>query len=91
MYKMKVAIIHHDFREFGGSEKVVVTLAKYLGADIITFSFNKKLITKHFRTRKSLLKFISIYNPQNTVILVKGSRGMRMEEFANTILSKTKS
>ena len=52
---------------------------------------NKKLITKHFRTRNSLQKFISNYNPQNTVILVKGSRGMRMEEFATAILSKTKS
>ena len=52
--------------------------------------FERKLITKHFRTRKSLQKFISNYNPQNTVILVKGSRGMRMEEFANAILSKTK-
>ncbi|MGB5846931.1 MAG: UDP-N-acetylmuramoyl-tripeptide--D-alanyl-D-alanine ligase [Ignavibacteriaceae bacterium] len=52
---------------------------------------NKKLIAKHFRTRKSLQKFIRNYNPQNTVILVKGSRGMRMEEFANAILSKTKS
>ena len=51
---------------------------------------NKKLITKYFRTRKSLQKFINNYNPQNTVILVKGSRGMRMEEFANAILSKTK-
>ncbi|MFB3056682.1 MAG: hypothetical protein ACE1ZQ_05910, partial [Ignavibacteriaceae bacterium] len=51
---------------------------------------SKKLITKHFRTRKSLQKFINNYNPQNTVILVKGSRGMRMEEFANAILSKTK-
>ena len=50
----------------------------------------RKLITKHFRTRKSLKKFISNYNPQNTVILVKGSRGMRMEEFANAILSKIK-
>ena len=52
---------------------------------------NNKIITKHFRTRKSLQKFISIYDPQNTVLLVKGSRGMRMEEFANAILSKTKS
>ena len=50
---------------------------------------NKILITKHFRTRNSLQKFINNYNPQNTVILVKGSRGMRMEEFANVILSKT--
>jgi UDP-N-acetylmuramyl pentapeptide synthase len=51
---------------------------------------NKKIITKHFRTRKSLQKFIINYNLQNAVILVKGSRGMRMEEFANVILSKAK-
>jgi len=51
---------------------------------------NNNLITKHFRTRKSLQKFISDYDPENTVILVKGSRGMQMEEFANAILSKTK-
>ena len=49
---------------------------------------NNILIKKHFRTRKSLQKFISNYDPKNTVILVKGSRGMRMEEFANAILSK---
>jgi UDP-N-acetylmuramoyl-tripeptide--D-alanyl-D-alanine ligase len=51
---------------------------------------NKKLITKHFSTRKSLQKFIRNYNPLNSVMLVKGSRGMRMEEFANSILSKIK-
>ena len=51
---------------------------------------NNNIITKHFRTRKSLLQFITNYNPQNSVILVKGSRGMRMEEFANVILSETK-
>ena len=52
--------------------------------------FNKKIIVKHFRIRKSLQKFISNYNPQNTVILVKGSRGMRMEEFADLILLKAR-
>jgi UDP-N-acetylmuramyl pentapeptide synthase len=51
---------------------------------------NNNLITKHFRTKKSLKKFISDYNPRNTVILVKGSRRMRMEEFADVILSKAK-
>jgi UDP-N-acetylmuramoyl-tripeptide--D-alanyl-D-alanine ligase len=51
---------------------------------------NNKLITKHFRTRKSLQKFINNYDPQNAVILVKGSRGKRMEDFANAILAKTK-
>jgi UDP-N-acetylmuramoyl-tripeptide--D-alanyl-D-alanine ligase len=51
---------------------------------------NNKLITKHSRTRKSLLKFLSNYNPKSAVILVKGSRGMRMEEFVNVILSNTK-
>jgi UDP-N-acetylmuramoyl-tripeptide--D-alanyl-D-alanine ligase len=46
-----------------------------------------KLITKHFRTRNSLNNFLKSYDTRNSVILVKGSRGMRMEEFVKTLLS----
>jgi UDP-N-acetylmuramoyl-tripeptide--D-alanyl-D-alanine ligase len=41
-----------------------------------------KVKTKHFRTRKLLAEFIKSYDPNNSVILVKGSRGIRMEEFS---------
>jgi UDP-N-acetylmuramoyl-tripeptide--D-alanyl-D-alanine ligase len=49
----------------------------------------KNLNTKHFRTRKSLADFIKSYAPQNSVILIKGSRGMRMEEFSKILSRKT--
>jgi len=51
---------------------------------------NKKLIVKHFRTRKLLENFLGDYNSDNTVILVKGSRRMRMEDFVKIILTKAK-
>ena len=51
---------------------------------------NKKLIVKHFRTRKLLENFLGDYNSDNTVILVKGSRRMRMEDFVKIILTKVK-
>lgn len=50
----------------------------------------KKILLKNFRTRKTLMQFLNTYNTTNSVILVKGSRGMRMEEFAELILSKAK-
>jgi UDP-N-acetylmuramoyl-tripeptide--D-alanyl-D-alanine ligase len=43
----------------------------------------KKIKTKHYKTRKSLGNFVKSFDPSNSVILVKGSRGMRMEEFSN--------
>lgn len=49
---------------------------------------NQKILIKHFRTRRSLEKFIRNFDPTNSVILVKGSRGMRMEEFANILLER---
>ena len=45
----------------------------------------KGILKKHFRTRKSLMNFIIKNNFDNSVILVKGSRGMCMEEFVVAI------
>ena len=45
----------------------------------------KGIIKKHFRTRKSLMNFITKKDFNNSVILVKGSRGMCMEEFVIAI------
>lgn len=51
---------------------------------------NSKITAKHFSGRRSLTGFLSKYNFNNSVILVKGSRGMRMEEFVKTIEERTK-
>lgn len=45
----------------------------------------KRILKKHFRTRKSLMNFIIKQDFNNSVILVKGSRGMCMEEFVVAI------
>jgi len=41
---MKIAIFHDYFRVLGGAEKLVLIMAKNLGADIITSEFNPESI-----------------------------------------------
>jgi UDP-N-acetylmuramoyl-tripeptide--D-alanyl-D-alanine ligase len=47
-----------------------------------------KIKARHFSSRKSLSKFLSEFGLNNSAILVKGSRGMKMEEFAQIILNR---
>jgi UDP-N-acetylmuramoyl-tripeptide--D-alanyl-D-alanine ligase len=49
---------------------------------------SENIITKHFTNRKLLLDFVKKLNLGNSAILVKGSRGMKMEEFVTAIKSK---
>jgi UDP-N-acetylmuramoyl-tripeptide--D-alanyl-D-alanine ligase len=46
------------------------------------------LVTKHFGNRNVLLNQIRKMNFNNSVILVKGSRGLKMEEFVSEIQNK---
>lgn len=48
----------------------------------------KKITCKHFSTREKLGSFLDNYSLQNLVVLVKGSHGMKMEEFVNQIERK---
>ena len=57
-----------------------------LGMKVLNESLkNQKILIKHFRTRNSLEKFIRNFDPTNSVILIKGSRGMKMEEFVSIL------
>ena len=49
---------------------------------------SKAKISKHFSERKKLISFISQSEFQNSVVLVKGSRGMKMEEFVEQLTKK---
>ncbi|HEX3072345.1 MAG TPA: cyanophycin synthetase, partial [Ignavibacteriales bacterium] len=49
---------------------------------------DKHIETRHFNSRKNLSNFLSDKNFDDSVILVKGSRGMKMEEFAKIIEGK---
>jgi UDP-N-acetylmuramoyl-tripeptide--D-alanyl-D-alanine ligase len=46
------------------------------------------IVSKHFFSRKYLQKSLLNQDYENSVILVKGSRGMKMEEFAKIIEDK---
>jgi UDP-N-acetylmuramoyl-tripeptide--D-alanyl-D-alanine ligase len=48
-----------------------------------------KIIAKHLTKRKMLLSLIKKINLDDSVILVKGSRGMKMEEFLSEIKTKS--
>lgn len=43
---MKIAIFHDYFRVIGGAEKLVLIMAKEIGADIITSEINPDLLSK---------------------------------------------
>lgn len=49
-----------------------------------------KIATLHFSLRESLRRFVSLMDINDAVILVKGSRGMKMEEFVEIIKKRMK-
>lgn len=49
-----------------------------------------KIATLHFTLRESLKRFVSLMDINDAVILVKGSRGMKMEEFVEIIKKRMK-
>ncbi len=61
------------------------TMMKYLNEKLAQTNLN----AKHFKSRKKFENFINETSIENSVILVKGSRGMKMEEFVSTIKRKT--
>ncbi|MBU2494413.1 MAG: UDP-N-acetylmuramoyl-tripeptide--D-alanyl-D-alanine ligase [Bacteroidetes bacterium] len=49
---------------------------------------SKRINKKHFFTRESLAGFLTKQDFSKSVILVKGSRGMKMEDFLKTIINQ---
>ncbi len=43
---MRIAIFHDYFRTIGGAEKLILTLARHLGADVITTDVDREQIKK---------------------------------------------
>lgn len=98
-YKRKIAVLG-DMFEMGSNSKdhhrSLSEVIKYNEIEeIITIGNDMKYLSealndnvevnKHFDSREELSKFLRELNINNSVILVKGSRGMHMEEFANII------
>jgi UDP-N-acetylmuramoyl-tripeptide--D-alanyl-D-alanine ligase len=102
-YERKILILG-DMLELGAhSEKYHSSLSKNIYANGITEVYTigklmrnlngslkrKNLVKKHFANRSSLKNFLNKIDPSNSVILVKGSRGMKMEEFVETIKQRS--
>ncbi len=59
---------------------------KYLAAELKKIKIN----SSHFENRDELKSVINKTDFKDSVVLVKGSRGMKMEEFVNVIEKKQK-
>jgi UDP-N-acetylmuramoyl-tripeptide--D-alanyl-D-alanine ligase len=71
-------------------EKIKNLSVYTIGKETKKISENLKKITekKHFRTRVQFSKFLGEIDLTDAVILVKGSRGMKMEDFAEVIIKR---
>ncbi len=66
----------------------VLTIGKFT-KELSASLKNTIALKKHFKNRKSLKRFLEQIDVNDSVFLVKGSRGMRMEEFVQTLKGRT--
>jgi UDP-N-acetylmuramoyl-tripeptide--D-alanyl-D-alanine ligase len=63
---------------------IVLTIGKKM--KVLNKSLTQKKVKSiHFNSRKELSLYLKYANIENSVILIKGSRGMKMEEFLNIL------
>ncbi|MHB1686571.1 MAG: UDP-N-acetylmuramoyl-tripeptide--D-alanyl-D-alanine ligase [Ignavibacteriaceae bacterium] len=101
-YENKIAILGDMFELGADSVKLHKSLAEFIIKNKIDAVYTigslmknlnqslqkRKIETKHFNDRQTLKKFLSKKDFSYSIILVKGSRGMKMEEFVQTIEAK---
>ena len=97
--RSKPIIVLGDMFELGSSsenlhKKLVSDLVKIKNLTVYTIGketkkifegLKKRIEKKHFSRRTQLIKHLSEIELYDTVILVKGSRGMKMEEFVEVL------
>jgi UDP-N-acetylmuramoyl-tripeptide--D-alanyl-D-alanine ligase len=82
---------HLELASFLNKTKVneVYTTGKMM--KLMNQKLNRKSIThQHFDERESLNKFLKVVDINNSAVLVKGSRGMKMEEFVSLFETRKK-
>ncbi len=102
LYKKKILVLGDMFELGKDSVRLHEELAKEIFKNKISSVYtigslmnnlnkvlkSQKIESKHFRNRESLKSFLSHFDFAGSVVLVKGSRGMRMEEFEQIIEKK---
>ncbi len=100
--RAKKIVILGDMFELGeqtdeAHKQVGITLNSTNINTVLTIGKNSKLIfekvnnkkeKRHFKNRKSLYSYLEKLELNDSVVLVKGSRGMKMEEFVNLLVSR---
>ena len=98
-YRRKIIVLGDMFELGNQSEKLHKDLAKHFSPDKNLFVLTtgnmmkhlnkvlrkKKVKSIHFHIREALSLYLQYEEIENSVILVKGSRGMKMEEFVNVL------
>lgn len=78
--------IHRELSKIFSYDKnlFVLTIGKMM-SNLTPELRKKKIKSIHFHLREALLLYLQYEEIDNSVILVKGSRGMKMEEFVNIL------
>jgi UDP-N-acetylmuramoyl-tripeptide--D-alanyl-D-alanine ligase len=83
--------LHYSVGSFIKDKKIdyLITIGKASKSIMMAVaeSGNQKIILQHFENNKDALKYIFSIIRQGDYILIKGSRGMKMEEIANDIIN----
>jgi UDP-N-acetylmuramoyl-tripeptide--D-alanyl-D-alanine ligase len=99
--KRKIAVLGDMFELGNESKSKHIDLARFINQTKVDEVYligkmmklmNQKLngktkVHQHFNDRESLKKHLKKFDTKNSVVLVKGSRGMKMEEFVSIIES----
>ncbi len=99
--KRKIAVLGDMFELGNESQSKHIDLASFINKTKVDEVYsigkmmklmNQKLngktkVHQHFSDRESLKKYLQKFDTKNSVVLVKGSRGMKMEEFISIIES----
>ncbi len=102
--RKKIAVLGDMFELGSESKQKHIELAGYINKTNIDEVYSigkmmklmnqklntKTIVQKHFADRERLKKFLQQSDINNSAILIKGSRGMKMEEFVSVIESTKK-